>query len=320
MSKLKVAAWGWQFQNEYPGEAGSPVDDTELPISEFWGKTNDGLNWQGVYDNHPAEFVDIASVLRAERDIYGKQGVEFKPWGVVRGQQPGWDLYEYARREGELAAMIAKAAAGPGEKAVYIVDLEPFYHGGPGNPQFFRNDLMPTEAIKAAVVRAFIEAFKKGGGQEIFIAPDARTAHLEPVGFRVWLEDPIVTLIMPQVYWTDFKQPPVTALTNAKQVLAGYGVVPERIVAVVPGNSTPADMEAGIGTAANLGFRGVSVWRRGTTPPAVWKAIAEMDDPWASVPGTPPVPHDVWTPQDRDDLGHARDRIEAVLKRHEERK
>lgn len=282
---MKVAVWGWQFQNEYPGEAGVTTDDSQLPISEYWGKTNDGLNWQSVYDNHAVEFKDIASVVRAEREIYGAQGIEFKPWGVVRGQQPGWSGTDYATREGTLAGQIAKAATVAGERAVYIVDLEPYYHGG-STPQFWRNDL----GAGPAHVRAFIAAFTAAGGQELFIAPDARAGHLDPVSFRTWIESPVVTLIMPQVYWTDFKRTPQASLDTAKSELAKFNVHPARIVAVTPGNGSAADMKAGIEHAHAIGFRGVSVWRRGTTTKAVYDAIASMNDPWWQPVKTPSVP------------------------------
>lgn len=285
---MKVAVWGWQFRNEYPGEQGAPGDDSQLPIAEYWGKTNDGLNWQGVYDDHPAEFGSILDVTHAEAHIYGQQGIEFKPWGVVRGQQPGWTGTLYAAEEGKRAGQIAVAAAGRGERAVYIIDLEPYYHGGAGNPQFWRNDL----GAGPAHVRAFLAAFKAAGGQEIFLAPDARQGHLDPVSFRDWLADPIVTLVMPQVYWTDFKRTPAASLDTAKAELAKYGVAASRIVAVTPGHSTPEDMKAGIAHAHRIGFRGVSVWRRGTISREVYDAIAGIADPWAPkaeepTPGAP---------------------------------
>ena len=284
--KLKVAVWGWQFQNEYPGEAGATTDDSKLPISEYWGKTNDGLNWQGVYDAHALEFKDLASVHHMEARVYGQQGIEFKPWGVVRGAQVGWSGTSYAKAEGTLAGQIAVASAGPGERATYIIDLEPYYHGG-STPQFWRNDL----GAGPAHVRAFITSFKAAGGQELFIAPDARPGHLDPVSFATWLEDPCVTLIMPQVYWTDFKRSPAASLDTAKSELMKYGVIPSRVVAVTPGNSTPQDMRDGIRHAHSIGFRGVSVWRRGTISPEVFDAIASMDDPWYVPPVVdPPKP------------------------------
>src|SRR5690606_36839528 len=131
------------------------------------------LTWQAYWDANPYEFDSVEDVVRAEKEIYGAQGIEFKPWGVVRGQQPGWSGTEYARREGELAGQIARAAAGPGEKANYIVDLEPYYHGG-ATPQFWRNDL----GAGPELVWAYIKAFRAARGEELFVAPDARAPHL----------------------------------------------------------------------------------------------------------------------------------------------
>jgi hypothetical protein len=275
---MKIAVWEWQFSKDYPGAIGG--DDAALPIAEVWGKTNDGLTYQGRFDDHPAEISGIAAVLKAERDIYGKQGIEYVPWGVVHGKMPG--VPDQARREGELAGAIAKAAAGPGEPARYIVDLEPYYHGG-DTPQFWRNDL----GAGAADVKAFLAAFVAAGGQEIWVAPDARTPHLEPVAFATWAASPVVKMIAPQVYFTDFKKPAKVALDAALFALAAYRVGPEKVHPVFPGDADPAALLESVAYAHERGCAGFSVWRRGSIRADSLKALGALADPWEAAP--PPV-------------------------------
>lgn len=276
---MKVKTWVWQFSKDYPGEIGG--DDSKLPISEVWGKTNDGLTYQGRFDNHPAEISDLPAVVKAERDIYGPQRIEFVPWGVIHGRMPG--VADQASREGALAGAIAKAAASASEPRRYIVDLEPHYHGG-ATPQFWRDDL----GADASDVRAFLEAFVAAGGDEIWVAPDARHPHLEPVSFAAWVASPVVKMVCPQVYFTDFKRPARVALDAALTTLAAYRVGPERVHPVLPGNAEPGALVESVRYAHERGCAGVSFWRRGSFRKDSLQALAALEDPWAPPPaGTP---------------------------------
>lgn len=277
---MKIAVWLHQFDNGYPGLVGS--DDSQLPFSAVYGKTNDGTRWQSTWDRHGVAIGEAADVTRAERDIYAPQGIEYVPWGVIAGRSEAGSV---AGSEGTLAGQIAKAAAGPGERATYIVDLEPSYHGG-ATPQFWRDDL----GAGPAEVSEFIGQFMRNGGQEIWIAPDARDPHLSPVAFEAWWAADIVTRVLPQVYYTDFSKPRTATAADAKAAidtavatLEAHGVRQRvNIHPILPADSEPGVLVGAIRYCHEIGCGGVSIWQRGNMGIEVAQAIAAMEDPWAA--------------------------------------
>ncbi|MCK9495126.1 MAG: hypothetical protein M0R75_06470 [Dehalococcoidia bacterium] len=302
---MEIDAWIWQFGKDYPGEVGN--DDQRLPFASVYIKTNDGNSWQGQFDDHPAEISGLEAVKVARTTIYQPQGIGMMPWGVVQGVNR--NKRDISAEEGKRAGQIAVAAAGAGEPARYIVDLEPYYHGGPNNPQFWRNDL----GAGPAHVQRFIEAFVAAGGQELWVAPDARTAHLPPVSFQTWADSPTVTAILPQVYFTDFRQPARVALDHALITLADYRVGPSRIRPVLPGNAEPAPLLDAITYSQAKGCTGVSFWRRGSFRVDSLQAIAGLTNPWGPEPPREEVPREETPREDAPRDDHLRSEIDDLL-------
>ena len=110
---MRLPVFVHQFDSGY-ADNGLGSDDTRLPLSEVWGKTNDGLTWMAQWDGHPAAIGSLDAVVRTERDVYAPQGIDYRPWGVVHGRWPG--VADCARNEGRMAGEIARAAAGPGRR------------------------------------------------------------------------------------------------------------------------------------------------------------------------------------------------------------
>ena len=279
---MKVPIWVHHFATGYPGLVG--WDDGAQPFSEVYGKTNDGLRWQSTWDagvgtapdGKPWAVRSLGNVAEIDTTLYGPQDLEYKPWGVVHGRWENGPA-DYAGAEGKLAAQIALAAAPAGETPVYIVDLEPHYHAP--FPTFWRDDLGagPTE------VERFGVAFQLNGGGELWIAPDARDPHLEPVSFEEWARG--ATRVLPQVYFTDFRMHSREALERALDRLHARGGVQEGdVYPILPGNADPDEMVTAIEVAQILGCGGVSVWQRANLWPETAEAIAAMDDPWAQPP------------------------------------
>lgn len=305
---MRVPVWIHNVASAYPGNGGLPVDDSANPFSDIFGKVNDGLRYQGAWDDHPAEIGSILDVVLIDRQIYGPQGIEYVPWGVVHGRWEGWLAGEYAKTEGELAAQIAMAAAGPGETPTYIVDLEPHYHAP--FPAYWRDDLGAAEPD----IREFVQQFRNGtnGLGRLWLAVDARDPHLEPVKFGYWESFDVVERILPMVYFTDFVRPrpastsdALTSIRNALDTLRSYRVEAGSIYPIFPGDAVPSVMEYAIESAHEEGCGGVSVWQRGNLRLDTAEKIAEMDDPWAQSKPAPGLALDV--------IRQQLDRIEGAI-------
>lgn len=293
---MKLPVWIHNVASAYPGNGGLPVDDSANPFSHVYGKTNDGLRFQGVWDDHATDINSVEDVVHHDREIYQPQGIEYVPWGVVHGRWEGdWSAGEYARDEGRMAAAIAMAAAGPGETPTYIVDLEPHYHAP--FPAYWRDDLGAAEPD----IREFVVQFRNNtnGLGRLWLAVDAREPHLEPVKFAYWASFDAVERILPMVYFTDFARPAVAqtyhardALRTMESVLGGNGagmLLKRHIHPIFPGDALPEVMEYAIEEAFEQDFGGVSVWQRGNLTLNTADRIAAMDDPWVQAPQPPAI-------------------------------
>lgn len=278
---MKVPFWLHQFDNGYPGLVGS--DDSKLPISEVLGKTNDGTRWQSTWDAHAAAIGGLSQVARVEREIYRPQGIGYTPWGVVAGRSVALGVNQ-GPAEGALLGQIARAAAYGGERPVFVVDLEPHYHGG-DSPQFWRDDL----GANGDDVRRLIAAYELAApGGELWVAPDARDPHLAPVSFGAWVAADAVTRCLPQVYFTDFNRPRVATLDDAERALdaaistlAAWGWRTRATIhPILPADAQPEALVGAIRYAHELGCGGVSIWQRGNLTPENAKALLELADPW----------------------------------------
>jgi hypothetical protein len=200
--------------------------------------------------------------------------------------QPGVEEIDYIEAEATLAAQIAEAGAGPGERGVVILDLEPYYHGGAA-PQFWRSDLMGADP-EFFVKQWVTEFHAHSPNAEIWLAVDAREPHLQMVNFNVWLDAiqdrGMKTMILPMVYWTDFRVKPKVAIDNTLALLSDvYAIPPHKISMIFPGNAVPRGPEGlvdAIQYAAEVGTDRPSIWQRVNLSRENAEAIEEMVDPW----------------------------------------
>lgn len=220
-------------------------------------KTHDGTEWMSEYDDAPGA-VDGPDRVAELAAFFEAGGVPLHAWAVVRGEQPA--------REAELAAQVLAAGA-----RSLTLDLEP-------HPGFWQGD--------AANARAFGRALRRR-------QPDAWL--VTSVDARPWLIDrvPLADFseftdeLAPQLYWESF----ATDANIAKFAASGFvpgrdGVTPaflHKTAARVLGafgrpvhpigegaaGVWPEFMDGAFAHDAST----VSVWRLGTTAPAVWDAL-----------------------------------------------
>ncbi|MCZ6707917.1 MAG: hypothetical protein O7A71_08240 [Chloroflexi bacterium] len=273
---MEAPVWLHQFDYGYGPQVLGGKPDSDLPISAIYGKTNDGLTWQGHWDTAPEAISGVGALLRTVRQRYGAAGIDFVPWGVIHGRWEGEP--RQAAKEGARAALIAKACVWPGGPARYIVDLEPFYHAP--FKAFWRNDLGagPIDVLR------FAAAFQANGGDELWVAPDARDPHLTPVSFGIWAGLPIVTRVLPQVCYTDFVKPrtptPITvrtALERAIDALGAHGWADTASIhPILPGDSPASLIPFAMSELQRLGCsREISFYQRASLRLDTAKAIAE---------------------------------------------
>lgn len=286
---MHVPIWSHQISTSYLGAAIGPSDDGQ-PFSEIWPKTHDGLYLMSTWDvphrwtiNGPEALADFAA-------YQAENGRNVRPWCVVKGLDP--------EAEGKLAAQMARAAGSANltRDNVIIIDLEPYYHGGPGNPQFWRSDLFNDGPAR---VKRFLDAFAREAGPNstAWIAADVRAGHLEPVSYEVWAAHPIVSLHTPQTYYTIFDGNANASIARAKlhidranALLAGYGVKPGSIGHILPAEGNPDTLIAAYEYCHSLGQQRPSLWQRVNITPENATRLMAARDPWQAPPPPPPPP------------------------------
>ncbi len=304
----------WQLQNDYPGA--SP-NDSELNIGEMWVKAADGMYHQGAFDSHSLE-VKLPDQIAPIRKIYDDQKINMIPWVVPHGMYPGYgpnydafalplsvsraveegsvkrpDLAAlnlsgkpYAYREGYFHGLYAVAAKdltpnGYRDRAVLIIDLEPSYYGGPGNPQFWREDL----GAGSKQVGEYLDGVAAAGVDEVWIASVHRSdpSALRSVSFSTWWGHPLVTKLAPQTYWTDFgsktnRQKPLDAIREfelSMQILKEQWE-PSQVIFTLPATGTPEELEWAYDYALSHRFPIPSIWRRGTMSSDNWQVVKNL--------------------------------------------
>jgi len=277
--------WSHQITTSYLESEIGP-DDAGRPFSEVWVKTHDGLYMQSTWDHHPLAVSDAASLVRLARG-HAAAGRNVRPWCVVKGIEP--------EAEGRLAAEMAIAAADANltQDAVIVIDLEPYYHGGPGNPQFWRSDLFNDGADRA---RRLLDSFLQHGGKTAWVAGDVRAGHLDAVSYAAWTSHPAVSMHTPQTYYTIFDAHmlgPETPLDRAKMhidranaILAGLGVKPARIGHILPAEGNPDVLIGAFEYCHDIGQQKPSVWQRVNITEENVGRMAGAADPWQTT--TPP--------------------------------
>ncbi len=289
---MRLPVWIHHF-SQY-GDASVGPDDAALPFSEVYVKTHDGLSWMSSYDRGLVSdehgdpdtgrihVTGSESITRIADRIYRPQGIVLVPWFVANGRiEPtvlpvnidGTTL-SVAGAEGDMAGVAAVAAAsGRLRSRVGVLDLEPSNHG-----PFWRDDLGagPTE------VDEYVEAFTESGGDELWIAPDARDPWLDRVSFEIWaLHAEVVTRVLPQVYWRAFRVEPEDAVARAVAVLTrgGWSDV-SGIHPILDGDASAMEMTRAIRFAHRIGCGGVSIFQRKNLSQSTADAVIALDDPW----------------------------------------
>ncbi len=255
-------------------------------IGGIYGKVLDGTAWMDRYDTHPNAITGKASAyMRAV--THGKLGRRWVPWGNVTGHAPIGEGRRAA--QAAVAAQQGRVSAGFDESlgVTYIANVEPYLQFWP-----WRRD---ESKIRS---KQFMEAFVNGGGENLWLWVDARAWQLgraEGIGFDWWFNPTVVKRVLPEVYWTDFKNTPDTAIRRAVLLLRMFGVRPETIYPTFPGDATPDDLERAVAVAHAAGLGRPNIWQRLNLTPEGAVALARMDDPWAAAtePDPPPVAPEV---------------------------
>ena len=254
----------WQFNVDY-GQGNINEDDTQIPMSFAFVKTNWSTNWMRTVDPAPScESLDGAVRLR---DTYYAQNIGFIPWGEARGA-------DKAYAEGLMCGQIAAKLMLP-----YMLNLEDgpgFWQAAPGAPQ------------------EFLRGFRDGGGGELWLEVDSRSGHVAGTQLRDWIADPIVTRYWPEPYWRDFypNSPGIErvgwAINDSTAPLLALGVPKDRITCVLPGDVPANEMQEAIRVLRESQFNGLMIYRRGTVRQEVLDYIDSLQqEDW---PGYAPPP------------------------------
>ena len=131
-------------------------------------------------------------------------------------------------------------------------------------------------------MRLYCERFAANGGEDLWVAPDARYPWLGRVSFGEWARQATVTRVLPQVYWRAFGMQPEAALARALAVLREHGWPHVGTVyPIVDGDAGPAEMVRAIRCAHDAGCGGVSIFQRANLRPDTADAVLALDDSWA---------------------------------------
>ncbi len=155
----------------------------------------------------------------------------------------------------------------------YRLDLEPATHG-----LFWRDDL----GAGPAEVRVYCERFAANGGEELWAAPDARNPWLGRVSFGEWAAQPVVTRVLPQVYWRAFGMQPEAALARALSALRQHGWPDvQTVYPILDGDAQPSEMVRAIRFVYEAGCGGISIFQRATLRQDTADAVLAPEDRWA---------------------------------------
>jgi hypothetical protein len=263
-------AWVWQFSDDGPPDRlRSVLAANGLGIIL---KTHDGTDWMSRYDHSPTAVSGPASIAAIAR-FFEAGGVPFHAWGVVKGLDP--------EREAVMAAEVVSAGA-----RSMVLDLEPSDGGS-----FWEGNAYTALAFGRQFRRLQPTAW-------LSIAPDPRPWQVEAVPVAEFAT--FSNEFAPQTYWDTFDNSPTKRLLRDRGFFVGAeGITPEvtldftqqalgrfglPIRPVGQGTSDVDSWRRFIGHAFTLGMGAVSVWRYGTSNPAVWPLL--HDTP-AQVPVQP---------------------------------
>lgn len=210
-------------------------------------KTHDGLDWMASFDASPLAIRDSAS-LRERHEQFAAHGLQLVPWCVPVGTLE-------RHREVALAAEVATAC---GE---LVIDAEPYAgfwraRWGLGWGEFGHYLAWLRQEAADAVIHVTV---------------DAPYRDYSALAVADWA--PLVNgCLLPQDYWTDFREPVELVLWRSHNQLAALG----EVVHVLPLNGTAAEYATAARVLAELGSRRLAGWVLGHSSAATRRAFAGM--------------------------------------------
>lgn len=172
----------WEMSRDYPARLG---DDEALGITHLNIKVADGPRWQGAFDQHPLAITSAMTWKQRIQD-YAARGIIATPWIV-----PTWT----GNHDEELR--IASQVLEISNSLVYNVE--------------FWNDPYFWQGGKEGVIPYIGELRRRFPLAQFTLQYDVR--HPDSIHLHEWL--PYMDKVISMSYWTDFKQTPWVALSNA---------------------------------------------------------------------------------------------------------
>ncbi len=243
----KIGLWHWKGDSiveETIPELASTIKRWAPHVTQIWVKTNDGSNWQGIYDKDPDFAVLGTDSIKRWVQALEANGLEFHAWCVPKGKDINAE-----------ADLIIQVCQQPGVRSM-ILDVEPyagFWEGG-------------RDAI-----RPFMTRIRKGvpAGFHIGMAVDPRPNHFDEIFPDQWF--PFIDSVHLMAYWESFQRPVDTVIDEAFNTWRSYG---RPLFPILQGNSDRSDMDqARQRSIERHGAQGVSWWRLGVIGSKQWPAI-----------------------------------------------
>jgi hypothetical protein len=223
----------WEYQQDYPSHLPS---DEALGIQAINVKTHDGVSWQGLFDNHPAEVADILSWKRLVSQ-YAASGIEAFPWCVPTGREINAEIH--------LASLVLEVTPR------MVFDVEAWE----AEPYYWKGSVLDIHTYMGALRKRF-------PGARFTLQYDSRWP--QNIHLAEWL--PYVDDLCGMDYWVDFKQSVGTTLDRAAQRMSAFG---KPWAFTFPGTGSESDYRYGEEVARHYGHSEIYIFRRGNMTPGV---------------------------------------------------
>jgi NlpC/P60 family len=264
----------WQFEGRSLKQACDQA--LEYGFNGLMVKAFDGDRWMNAFDPS-ADALGSVEEVAAQRAHCESRGLRYAIW-----TNPLYGDDDYLNRQAELYASAANAAG------VIVWDTEPYL----GPPPFWG----PNRPVGAAA--RLMSRFRALAPHAVCLwQPDPRPARLAELRPEEWA--PFMQVYSPQVYWSDFKRPPLDVLKEAwdgyLRMQAESGLAPScEFAPTLPGNASPASIAEGFRWLHTTTVTGVVVWRYGSMAEANLSAVrdGQLYGP-QPVPVPQPVPEPV---------------------------
>lgn len=238
---MRIPAYVWQLNRDYPG---AEPDDANLPLSEVWLKTHDGVTWMGNIYRHPAAPLSGASVTHLTQ-VYAQNNIRFVPWCVPTGED--------IPREAEIATEVLDGLAAAGAPLRLALDIEV-----ENTPNFWKG----TPAQLAELVDRIRQAYSSA---------ELTLVLYQDVAIGLNTIGPLFDVFSTMDYWNDFGTQPEVQLRGSLQRLAPFA---RPIIYGLPGNAPQVELVRALNWVETNGGGKAVLWRRGTTSHDNWDLVA----------------------------------------------